>query len=114
MKAYNFKDVVRGDSFGEKNIEIKNELLPLDLTGVEIRSQFREKTKIGTLVKTLTNIDGIDVYDPTNGLFRVEDFIVDWPADIYYYDFQFTFPDESVKTYFGGYVKVIQDVTQNP
>lgn len=113
MKAYNFNDVVRGDSFGEKNIHIENETLPIDLTGVLIKCQFRRKTKTGELAKEITESDGIDIYDPTNGNFRIDDFIVDWVADVYFYDVQFTFTDNTVKTYFGGYVKVLQDVTQN-
>ena len=110
----NFKDVLQGDSFGEKNISIANTSGPIDLTGVTIRCQFRKNTKIGTVAKTITEVDGIDIYDPVNGLLRIEDFIVDFAPDIYYYDVQFTFQDLSVKTYFGGHFKVLQDVTQNP
>lgn len=109
----NFADILRGDSFGEKNISIENETSAIDLTGVLIRCQFRRGLKTGELVKTITETDGIDIYDAVNGLFRIEDFIVDWDADIYYYDVQFTFPSGKVKTYFGGYVKILQDVTQN-
>lgn len=110
----NFKDILKGDSFGEKNITISNTSGPIDLTGVTIRSQFRKNMKTGDVVKTITETDGIDIFDPTNGKLRIQDFIVDWVPDLYFYDVQFTFPDSSVRTYFGGYFKVLQDVTQNP
>jgi hypothetical protein len=113
MKQYNFKDVLANDSFGEKNLTIKNGNLPIDLTGVLIKIQFRKSVKTGVVAKTLTQSSGINIYDPTNGLFRIESFIVNFVPDIYYYDCQFTFPDGRVMTYFGGFLKVIQDVTQN-
>lgn len=113
MKQYNFKDVLANDSFGEKNLTTKNGDLPIDLTGVLIKIQFRKTTKTGVVAKTLTETDGINVYDAVNGLFRIESFIVNFVPDIYYYDCQFTFTDGRVMTYFGGHLKVLQDVTQN-
>lgn len=113
MSCTNFKDVIRGDSLGEKNISIKNGLIPIDLTGVLIKCQFRTEIKTGTLVKEITEVSGIDIYDAANGLFRVEDFVVDWDAGICFYDFQFTFTDGKIKTYISGFFNVIQDVTQN-
>jgi len=113
MKQYNFKDVLANDSFGEKNLTIKNNDLPIDLTGVLIRIQFRKSIKTGVVAKTLTQSDGINIYDAVNGLFRIESFVVNFVPDIYYYDCQFTFLDGKVQTYFGGTLKVLQDVTQN-
>jgi hypothetical protein len=113
MSCTNFKDVIKGDSFGVKDISIKNGTTSIDLTGVLIKCQFRQKIKNGVLVKEISEATGIDIYDAVNGLFRVDDFLVNWDSDIYYYDFQFTFTDGKVKTYFGGFFKVIQDVTQN-
>ncbi len=113
MKEYNFKDIVKNDSFGEKNFEIKIGDVPIDLTNVDIRLQFREKLKNGALAKTLTIGDGITITDATAGKFRIDNFIVDFNVDVYWYDVQFTFPDNTVKTYFGGYMRVVQDVTQN-
>lgn len=113
MQELNFKDVLRGDSFGEKNVTISSDTGPIDLTSVLIKCQFRLNTKIGALAKEITQESGIDIYDPTNGNFRIESFIVDWSHGLYYYDVQFTFIDGKVITYFGGHVKVIQDVTQN-
>lgn len=113
MCTQNFKDVIKGDSFGEKTITLSNGTNPIDLTGVLIKCQFRFNTKDGTLSKEITESEGINIFDPTNGKFKVEDFIVDWVHGVYFYDFQFTFPDDRVKTYFGGFFRVIQDVTQN-
>lgn len=114
MKLYNFPDILKGDTFKMRDVVIKNETTqtPIDLTGCLIRCEFRKSTKVGVVLETLEVGNGIILTDPTNGLFTIDNFDVDWDADIYYYDFQFTFPDLVVKTYFGGYMKVIQDVTQ--
>lgn len=113
MCTQNFKDVIKGDSFGEKTITLLNGTNPINLTGVLIKCQFRFKTKNGDLVKEITEVSGIDIFEPLNGKFKVEDFIVDWDSGVYFYDFQFTFPSGKRKTYFGGFFKVLQDVTQN-
>lgn len=110
----NLSDVLKGDSFPETTITLTDKLdVPLDLTGVTIRCQFRKKTKTGELAKTISIGSGILVPTPTNGEVIVSEFIVDWEADIYWYDFEFTYSPTKVITYFGGYIKVIQDVTQN-
>lgn len=113
MCTQNFKDVFRGDSFGEKDITMLNGTTPIDLTGVLIKCQFRLGSKIGTVAKEVSETNGIIIYDPTNGKFKFEDFIVDWTAGTYFYDVQFTFTNGKVKTYIEGFFKVIQDVTQN-
>lgn len=113
MQELNFKDVLKGDTLGEKNINISNATEPINLTGVLIKCQFRLNTKVGVLAKEISHLNGIDIYDAINGNFRIQSFIVDWNPGLYYYDVQFTFPDNKVITYFGGHIKVIQDVTQN-
>lgn len=116
MKQYNFPDIVKGDTFKARDVVIKNETTqtPIDLTDCEIRCEFRKNTKLGTVVETLIVGTGITLSYPVNGTFTIDNFNADWDADVYYYDFQFTFTDEVVITYFGGYMKVLQDVTQNP
>jgi hypothetical protein len=116
MKQYNFPDILKGDTFKARDVVIKNETTqtPIDLTGCEIRCEFRKNTKVGAVIETLIVGNGITLSDPTNGIFTIDNFNADWDADVYYYDFQFTFPNDVVQTYFGGYMKLIQDVTQNP
>lgn len=110
----NFPDILKGDSFTEKNITLLDiNQSPINLTDVEIRCQFRKKIKTGELMKTIEIGSGITVSAPLTGVFVVDEFLVDWDADVYWYDFQFTYPSGRVITYFGGYIKVIQDVTQN-
>lgn len=115
MKLYNFPDILKGDTFKMRDVFIKNETTqtPVDLTGCLIRCEFRKNTKLGSVVKLLAVDNGITLSDPINGIFTINNFNVNWDADIYYYDFEFTFPNEIITTYFGGYMKVVQDVTQN-
>lgn len=116
MKVYNFPDILKGDTFKARDVVIKNDtaLTPIDLTDCDIRCEFRKNTKVGDVLKTLIVGGGITLSDPTNGVFTIDNFDIDFDADIYYYDFQFAFTSGVVQTYFGGYMKVIQDVTQNP
>ena len=88
--------------------------VPIDLTNVDIKSEFRADSDTGTIVKTLIIGDGIEVTDAVNGVFRINAFTVDWTPGLYYYDIQCTFPGDVVKTYIRGTTSVIQDVTTTP
>lgn len=102
MQIQNFTDCLKGDSFGAKTINIS-----IDITNLDIKCQFRKSSKTGDLMldATITKVSA--------NQFIIEDFIVDWDADLtYYYDVQFSFPSGKVKTYFGGSFKVLQDVTE--
>jgi hypothetical protein len=102
MQIQNFTDCLKGDSFGAKTVNIS-----IDITNIDLKCQFRKSSKTGDLMlnATLTKVSA--------NQFIIEDFVVDWDADLtYYYDVQFTFPSGKVKTYFGGSFKVLQDVTE--
>jgi hypothetical protein len=113
MKIYNFPDIVNGDTFKVRDVSIKNDTTetPIDLTDCLIKCEFRKDTKLGVVVETLEVGSGITLSDAVNGIFTIDNFNVNWGAGVYYYDFQFTFPNEVIQTYFGGYMKLIQDVT---
>ena len=115
MKRYDFPTILKGDTFKEREVTITNLVtnLPKDLTGCEIFCEFRKKVKTGELVKRLEIGDGLVLSDPTNGKFTIDKFDVNWDVDIYFYDFQFNFEDGVKETYFGGQMKVEQDVTVN-
>lgn len=114
MKQYNFPDVLKGDTFKSRDITIKNDTTqtPIDLSGCLIDCEFRKTTKTGIIVKTISVGSGVVLTNAVNGIFTIDSFLANWDAGIYYYDFQFTFPNGKIITYFGGYLKLIQDVTQ--
>lgn len=112
-KTYNFKDHYKGDTFNGIQITMLtgDGITPVNLTGVDISVDFRKESKIGELLKNITVGNGITVTTPSTGIFVIEPFIIDWDPLKYYYDIEYTFSNNSVKTYVKGYIKVKQDVT---
>jgi|TARA_R110000868_G_scaffold120688_1_gene320400 hypothetical protein len=110
---YKIKNQYKNDTFDGVRFTViaSDTLLPIDLTNVSIKTQFRYRTETGKIEKTITDLDGITIEDAVNGIFKFDAFIVDWVADVYYYDVQFTYSNGVVKTYIKGTVKVIQDIT---
>ena len=114
MQTYNLPEILRGDTFQSRDVLIKNQTTntPVDLTGYAIKCEFRKEIKTGTLVKTLSLGSGLTLTDAVNGIFTIDDFVVEFEVGIYWYDFQMTSPSEIITTMFGGYMPVLQDVTQ--
>ncbi len=111
--TYKIKNQYKNDTFDGVRFTVINSdtLLPVNLTNVGIRTQFRYRNETGRIVKEITDLDGITIEDATGGILKFNPFIIDWVADNYYYDIEFTYPNGVVKTYIKGTVKVIQDIT---
>ena len=95
----------RGDTYDGVQFTLLNteDNSPIDLTGVNVKIQFRYNSKIGGVQKEIT--------DAVNGVFSINPFLIDWAPDTYYFDVQMTFTNGVVRTYIQGTIKVIQDVT---
>ena len=103
----------KGDTFLEWNMEWNDkDGSPINLTGVDIISQFRKDCRTGLVVRDMSVGNGITITDAANGLFKIDEFVIDWVADIYYYDIQFTLTSGIEKTPIFGDITVLQDVTQ--
>lgn len=105
--VYNFENHYKGDTFKAFTFNFN-----LDLTGIDIKIQFRKGRKAGILKKSIEIGDGITVADPTNGVMVIDAFIMDFEVDTYFYDIQFTYPTGTVKTWIEGSIKMIQDTTR--
>ena len=102
MITQNFRAYLKGDTFKARKVKMN-----IDISDVEIRIQFRQGSKTGDLMKeaAITKISASE--------FIIEKFDLNWDADFtYYYDAQFTYPDNTIITYFGGSFPIVQDVTQ--
>jgi hypothetical protein len=112
MQTYYFKDIVKGDTFKGLSFAVEVNETPLDLTDAAVDIWFRSGSKTGTIEKVLSsNTGGITITDDVGGVFQIDPFTVNLAAGTYFYDIQITFPDNTVKTYVDGTMKVIQDVT---
>ena len=109
--ALNFTHT-KGDTFNEVAFEVKKNGTAINLTGATIRMQLRKEYG-GVVGLSLTSVAnaGITITDAVNGLFRINQQIINIPAFNYIYDIEFDF-DGIVKTYISGNFLILNDVTR--
>jgi glyoxylate utilization-related uncharacterized protein len=102
----------RGDTFEAVNFEIMINEVAVDLTDTVIRMQLRKEYG-GVIALNLTSIDnaGLTIIDAINGLFKINEQIINIDAGNYLYDIQFDF-DGEIKTYVSGNFLITNDVTR--
>lgn len=111
MVRYNFKEHYRGDTFNARLLTFRDsQSNPINLTGLNIKMQFRKNTKTGRLVKELSIGSGITITNAAGGEIQTDSFQLDWEVGTYYYDIQQD-NDGNIKTLFEGTLPIIQDVT---
>ena len=109
---YNFPDQYRGDTFEGIEFTINKNGSPLDLTGAEICIQVKVDKKTDLFVIEWTETDGITITDAVNGVFQIDETIIDVPAAQYQQDVQITLASGEVFTPTFGTWLIIQDVTR--
>ena len=112
---YNFNDQYSGDTFDGITFELEyiDTGLPVDLTGCEVNIEFRYGKDNTLFQKRFTIGEGIIMVNASGGIVRLEPFDIDWPPRMYVYDMEFVYPNDEVKTYLRGTMKVVPDITQN-
>jgi hypothetical protein len=102
----------KGDTFEAVDFELKINDGEVNLTDTIIRMQVR-KSYGDAIVLNFTSVDdeGITITDAVNGLFKINQQIIDVPAYNYIYDIQFNF-DGEIKTYISGNFVITNDVTR--
>jgi hypothetical protein len=108
---YNFKNHKKGDTLNpvQFTLIINGEPQPLD--GMSINCMFKKKQTDVNAVLTLSIDSGISIVNEAQGIFKIDPGVVNIPAGTYYYDIQFTFTDNTVKTLIEGTLIVVQDIT---
>jgi hypothetical protein len=107
--TYTIPNHYKGDTFDSITFTIKEDSVAVDLTGVAIKIDFRKGSNTGTLKQSFNIGSGITLVDAVNGVFKLDSFINDYDADVYYYDAQITFASGVIRTYFKGTLTVNQD-----
>ena len=107
--TYTIPNHYKSDTFDAITFTIKEDAIAVDLTGATIKIDFRKGKNTGTLQQSFTIGSGITLTDAINGVFRLDSFINNYDADVYYYDCEITFPSGVVRTYFKGTLTVNQD-----
>jgi len=112
MAEYIIPTIIKGDTFEDLNFSILINGVNVDLTNYEIACKFRKLSKCGEEIKSIEIGSGITLVNPLLGEFKIDEFNVNWPVSLYYYDIQFTDLDSGIiKTYIEGTFTVKQDVT---
>ena len=109
--SLNFQHI-KADTFEAVNFEINVDNVPVNLSDTIIRMQLRKEYG-GVVGLSLTSVGnaGITITDAVNGLFRINQQIIDIPAFNYIYDIEFDF-DGVIKTYISGNFLIKSDVTR--
>ena len=104
---------IQGDTFTEVPFEIIINTLPLDLTGAVIKMQLRKECG-GIPYLSLTSVAnaGLTITDAVNGVFKINEQIIDIPEYNYLYDIQITLDDDTVKTWINGNFLIKCDITR--
>ena len=102
----------RGDTFEAVNFEIKINDVAVDLSDAIIRMQLRKEYG-GIIALNLTSVDnaGLTITDAVDGLFKINEQVINIEAGNYLYDIQFNF-DGEIKTYVSGNFIITNDVTR--
>lgn len=108
----NFQNI-KGDTFNEVAFELLLNDSPYSLVGAIIRMQLRKEYG-GIPFLSLTSVSnaGITITNASNGLFKINEQIIDICAFNYIYDIEIEFGDGTVKTYISGNFLIKNDVTR--
>jgi hypothetical protein len=111
---YRIEDHYKGDTFDGVEFTLLNtdDQLPIDLTGVAIKIDFKKDSPTGAVKASFNVGSGVELTDPTNGVFELSAIDkLNWDVGVYYYDVEVTFSNGVTKTYLRGLFKIIQDTT---
>ena len=105
---------VNGDTFDEVPIRIKIDGVNADLTDAIIRMQLRKKACDLKAVLSLTSVAnaGLTIIDAINGLFKINEQVINVDVYNYVYDIEIEFADATVKTYIRGNFNILEEVTR--
>lgn len=107
--TYDF-EATRGDTWRGAKIRILVNGEPLNLTGAGIRMQFKQSAAAPSVAELSVGA-GITITDALGGGFTLNAFVFYMPAGRYMYDIEITLASGEIKTYMGGILRLIQDVT---
>lgn len=87
-----------------------------DLTGSVIEMQLRlQPGQPVALDLTSVGNAGITITDPLNGIFKINEQVIDIPAKEYMYDIKIIFPDGEIRRWIEGKFNIVNVITtDNP
>lgn len=104
-----FDAQVRGNTFDELDIQIKENGIAVDLTGCKVLMQIKDEANNTMSLKNLSETSGIDVLP--GGNLKIKSFRIEMKSGKHVYDLVVKFPNGDVITYFEGRFPVLQNVS---
>jgi hypothetical protein len=109
--TYDIPPHYKGDTFEAITFTIKENGIGIDLTGSDIRVDFKKNGNTGSLQESISVGAGITINNAIGGVFTLDSFVNNWSVGKYFYDAEITFADGTVNTYFKGSLSINQDIT---
>lgn len=109
---FKIPDHKRGDTWqGINKLTLKINGSVVNLSGADVKMEFREKIDSPVLLTFSTANSAITLTNPLSGELKIKEKTIEIPYGNYIYDLQVNFPDETVLTFLEGTWKIIADVT---
>lgn len=112
-ETYDFCDHIQGTTLEGLQLQITDDGTPIDITGADIKCQFRQSRKTGDLVRDFSVGSGITITDAPNGMFEIDAFLLDgMDVATYFYDIKTVILGYGTDVFLQGKIKILQGVTQ--
>lgn len=111
-ETYTFPDTVKGNTFIGVMFTLQDQGVAIDITGATISlvAKIWDQENADAVLTLDNGINGgITINNASEGIFSVDEQIIDIEARCYQYDIKVTFADLSVKTYISGTWTIIQN-----
>ena len=113
IAKYNFPNHIDGDTFSGGIFKIRDTRTgqSIDITNCVIKIDFKLDYSSPIAFTFSTTNGRVSITNASSGEFRINQFILNETPNRYIYDCEFTFVGGKVKTYFNGYLTILNDVT---
>lgn len=107
---YNIADAVENTTFVGVQFTVTVNASALDLTGAEIRMNVKRKGKPNAQNYELKTGSGLTITNAANGVFTLDEQIINIPAGSWKYDITFYLLDGSVHNYIKGDWTILENL----
>jgi hypothetical protein len=112
---YDITPQKRGTWFKGRRFQLFNELTPdvytpRDITGYIFQMDFK-RSETSNPVWSIKNDEGITIINAETGIFDIDPFMLNYPANNYLHELKITPPDGMVWVHFQGEFRIIQNIT---
>jgi hypothetical protein len=112
QQTYDFSPAIYGDTWDGVIMQLLVNDVPKDITGASIRMSLVKSPDTAAVATWSTANGRISISDAANGEITFIPFTMNIAVGTYYYDIEYTFADNSIKSYVKGKFTVVNDITK--